>query len=410
MKILTIDRQVRELGRLRTGYTERNRPVKSKTWIFTSPSEEFVAAAAELWGGTPERWKPLGNGGEQYRVITTASAIDCLLPEGDNVLSSAYEMWSRGGAQRRCDGVQDKLSGKPCLCTQEFGEEFYNTAPKEQVCKATTRLKVILPGMPDIGTYRVETHSYYATSEIGGTYDLLRNAQPTGVLPVRVSIEQRSRVAAGQTKHFPVVTMGLIGATSGEVLRGSIPNFTPAGQVSPGSGAQVGSGEKAAAIGAGRTEPDEDVPPIGQEQLKALAIASKRAGFGDEQHDELMAGISHIIGREVSSRTELTAAEAGPVIEVLKQRAAAARQQAATPAPEEGEPMVTDQQRQRIADLAQQMGLSLPKGALEYASRVLGRPVGDPRELAVTEADAVIASMVSDCDAAEAARDGEDAS
>lgn len=405
MKILTIDRQVRELGRLRSGYTDGKRPVKSKTWIFTSPSEQFVAAAAELWGGTPERWKPLGSGGEQFRVITEASAIDCLLPEGDNVLSSAYEMWSRGGAQRRCDGVQDKLSGRGCLCSAEFGEEFYNTAPKEQVCKATTRLKVILPGMPDIGTYRVETHSYYATSEIGGTFDLLRNAQPTGVLPVRVSIEQRSRVAQGQTKHFPVVTMGLIGATSGEVLQGSIPNFTPAGQVAPGSGAQVGAGEKAAAIGAG--EPDG--PAITEEQLTALAVAAKEAGFGDDQREELLAGIGHIVKRSIESRKELTADEAGPVIEVLKTRAAS-RQQATAPAPDEGEPMITEEQRQRIADLAQGMGLSVPKGALGYASRVLGRPVGDVRELAVTEADAVIASMVSDCDAAEAARDGEDAS
>lgn len=405
MKILTIDRQVRELGRLRTGYTDGRRPVKSKTWIFTSPSEQFVAAAAELWGGTPERWKPLGSGGEQFRVITEASAIDCLLPEGDNVLSSAYEMWSRGGAQRRCDGVQDKLSGRDCLCAQEFGDEFYLSAPKEQVCKATTRLKVILPGMPDIGTYRVETHSYYATSEIGGTYDLLRGAQPTGVLPVRVSIEQRSRVAQGQTKHFPVVTMGLIGATSGEVLQGSIPNFTPAGQVSPGSGPQVGSGEKAVAIGAGRTEPDEDAPPINEEQLKALAIASKRAGFGDDQHDELMAGISHIIGREVGSRKELTAAEAGPAIEALKKRAAARTQPEQAPAAEaEGEPMIADQQRQRVVDLAGQLGLSLPGGALEYASRVLERTVASPDDLTVTEADELIAAMAADADAADKTR------
>lgn len=414
MKILTIDRQVRELGRLRTGYTDGRRPVKSKTWIFTSPSEQFVAAAAELWGGTPERWKPLGNGGEQYRVITNASAIDCLLPEGDNVLTSAYEMWSRGGAQRRCDGVQDKLSGRDCLCAAEFGEEFYNTAPKEQVCKATTRLKVILPGMPDIGTYRVETHSYYATSEIGGTYDLLRNAQPTGVLPVRVSIEQRSRVAAGQTKHFPVVTMGLIGASAGEVLQGSIPNFTPAGQVAPGSGAQVGAGEEAAAIGAGAgdPEPDADAPLIAEAQLKALAVASKEAGFGDEQHDELMRGVSEIVGRKVTSRKELRESEAGPVIEALKERAAARNQQStpAAPAPDEGEPMITDEQRQRVVELADRLGLALPGGALEYASRVLGRPVGDPNELAVTEADALVAAMAADVEAAESARSGEDAS
>ncbi|MBV2366945.1 recombination directionality factor [Streptomonospora nanhaiensis] len=317
MKILTIDRQVREMGRLRTGYTEGKRPVKSKTWIFTSPSAEVVAAAAELWGGTPQKWKPLGSGGEQYRVITGASAIDCLLPEGGNVLFSAYEMWSKGGAQRRCDGLQEKLSGRECLCAAEFGEQFYLDAPKDKVCKATTRLSVILPDMPDIGTYRVETHSYYATSEIGGTYDLLRSAQPTGVLPVRIAIEQRSRVAKGQTKHFPVVTMGLRGATGAEVLHGAIPNLTPAGQLGGGT-AQVGAATAARAIEAA-VEPAVD--PITPAQVEALAAAAREAGFGEAHREDLMAGISNIVGRPVESPEDLTEQESGPVIDALRQRA-----------------------------------------------------------------------------------------
>ncbi|OLT27774.1 hypothetical protein BJF83_17475 [Nocardiopsis sp. CNR-923] len=237
-RIITLQRQARELGRLRTGYTDtsgtRPRPVRSTTWIATSHSAEYCEAAAGIWGGTVEKWKPLGAGAEQYRVITDAPAIDAILPPGDP-LAQYYEAWSRSGCARRCDGETELLSDSSCLCVQDWGQDWHKVAgPRDGACQMTTRLGVILPDMPDMGAWRVETHSYYSASEIAAAVDLLKGQLGTAAMvPVRLRIEPRTRVSGGKTKQFPVVTLGLRGATAGQVMSGQIPTAevaAPAGQ------------------------------------------------------------------------------------------------------------------------------------------------------------------------------------
>jgi hypothetical protein len=224
-RILTFQRQARELGRLRTGFTnhgaEKAHPVKSKTWVVTSHLADYVQAAAAQWGGTPEQWQPLGSGPKQWRVITETAAIDAFLPPGDP-LSQAYEMWNKGGAMRRCDGITETLSDRPCMCLAQFGDEWFQRS-KGTVCSPTTRLNVLLPDMEDFGVWRVETHSYYAGNEIAGAMDaILSGTGGRTALPVTLRIEQRSRVADGRTKHFPVVAMALRGITPRQALTGSV--------------------------------------------------------------------------------------------------------------------------------------------------------------------------------------------
>lgn len=168
-RIRTAQKQARELGRLRTGYSvpnqdpkKRPRPVKSKTWVLSSHAEHYVTAAAEAWGGKVERWQPQGNGAPQFRVITEAEQIEAILPPGDP-LSQANEMWNKGGCVRRCDGQTEQISRHPCLCLSEHGPEWHllrqDLYTKDKVCAATSRLNVVLPDMPDVGVWRVETHS-----------------------------------------------------------------------------------------------------------------------------------------------------------------------------------------------------------------------------------------------------------
>lgn len=228
-RIITLQRQARELGRLRTGYsvpnedpTKRPRAVRSQTWIVSSHAEHYVQAAAEIWGGTVEKWQPQGNGAPQWRVITEAPSLDAILPPGDP-LSQSYELWSAGGAQRRCDGMTETLSDSPCLCRAQWGDAFHETAPLGKACKMTTRLNVILPEMPDIGAWRVETHSYHAANEIAAAVDVLKGSiGEAALIPVRLRIEQRTRVAQGKTKQFPVVAVELRGGTAGQVLAGAV--------------------------------------------------------------------------------------------------------------------------------------------------------------------------------------------
>ncbi|MET7944231.1 hypothetical protein [Streptomyces sp. NPDC005302] len=242
-RIRTAQKQARELGRLRTGYSipnqdpkKRPRPVKSKTWVVSSHAEHYVKAAAEAMGGTVERWQPQGNGAPQFRVITEAEQIEAILPPGDP-LSQANEMWNKGGCVRRCDGETEQISRHPCLCLAEHGPEWHqlrqDAYTKDQVCAATSRLNVILPDMPDMGVWRVETHSWYAANELAGTVDMvLSGTGGKGLVPVTLRIEPRTRVAGGQTKHFPVVVVEIRGVTPRQALNGPLPTavaLDPAG-------------------------------------------------------------------------------------------------------------------------------------------------------------------------------------
>lgn len=220
-RILTLQRQARELGRLRTGYTQGNRPMRSKTWVVTSHARHYVDAAAGLWGGTVEQWQPLGNRPQQWRVITDAVSIDAIMPPGDP-LSQYNEMWSKGGCQRRCDGITESIQDRPCLCLAQFGEDWY-LQPKGDVCSATTRLNVMLPDMPDLGVWRAETHSFYAANEWAGQLDMvLSGTGGKGFVPVALRIEPRQRVANGKTKNFPVVVVEIRGITPRQALAGPL--------------------------------------------------------------------------------------------------------------------------------------------------------------------------------------------
>jgi hypothetical protein len=229
-RILTLQTQARELGRLRMGYSEngngrRPRPVKSETWVVTSHSEGYVRAAAALWGGTPEPWTPQG-GAPQWRVITTAREVDAILPPGDP-LSQSFELWSGGGCQRRCDGVTEMLADVPCLCAAI--ENRREAASAGEACKETTRLNVILPDLPDLGVWRVESHGYYAATEFAATVDLvLSGTGGRAAVPIRLRLEPRQSKRVDQPlKRYIVPVVELRSVTAGQILAGVAGEITP---------------------------------------------------------------------------------------------------------------------------------------------------------------------------------------
>lgn len=218
-RLLNIQRRTAEHGRLRTGYTQGNRPVRSPNWVITSHSEEHVRRAAELWGGEPEQWQPLNSTISQWRVITRAASIEALITPGDP-LNQYNEMWSKGGCQRRCDGETELLTRQPCLCARQFGEDWH-LQKKGTVCSTTSRLNVMLPDLSGMGMWRAETHSFYAAQEWGGMVDMvLAGTDGKGFIPVTLRIEPRQRVANGETKKFPVVVVELRGVTPRQALAG----------------------------------------------------------------------------------------------------------------------------------------------------------------------------------------------
>jgi hypothetical protein len=272
-RIITMQRQVRELGRLRTGYYQ-GRPIRSKTWIITSPQRECLDAAAELWGGQVEKWTPHNSRIEEWRLVTATDSLDALLPPGDP-LTQNNEMWNRGGCVRRCDGETESKSAKPCLCLAQFGEDFFRLGP-DQVCKPYSQLNLILPQLPDLGVWRHVTKSYYAAGEIAGMVDMIKRAvgDPNLVVPVRLRIDQRSKVADGKTTPYPVPVIEIRGASAGQILAGNVPTLA----VTDGAARKALGGSTAdeqPAIGSGPAE-EEDGPEKPGEPLtvdRVLRIA-----------------------------------------------------------------------------------------------------------------------------------------
>jgi hypothetical protein len=115
-------------------------------------------------------------------VYLTAAEIAVIVPPGDMAFSQSYEVWSAGGCQVRCDGRWDHIGDAACHCD-----------PSDRACDIHTRLSVIVPDLPGIGVWRLETHSYYAAVELGGIVDLCAaQAEQGAMLPARLRIEQRS--------------------------------------------------------------------------------------------------------------------------------------------------------------------------------------------------------------------------
>ena len=238
MPIIDVQYRLRELGRIRLGSTEeyerngqmKKRPVKLERFRLTSASKPLVEACAEAYGGEVEPWE------DQWEVVVEADSLPVALPPmpPDQVVSQWYELWSGGGCQRRCDGRTETLQMRPCLCPED-PQERSEAASKGDACKPTTRLRVILPEIPGVGVWRLETHGYYATGELPGVVHLMSATLESGrSVPARLRLEQRERKVPGQpTKRFAVpvldadVPLGQMLETQRALTAGERPEAPP---------------------------------------------------------------------------------------------------------------------------------------------------------------------------------------
>ncbi len=181
------------------------RPSTIEHWRLTSPQQSLIEAAASEYGGAVQPW------GTQWEVMTETDALPIIVPPGQT-LTQYMELWSGGGCQRRCDGITELLSGTPCKCSPD---------PAERECKPTTRLSVILPALPDIGVWRLETHSYYAAVELAGTADILASASRAGMMvPAQLRLDAREIKRPGQpTKLFKVSVLELPTITARQLMQ-----------------------------------------------------------------------------------------------------------------------------------------------------------------------------------------------
>lgn len=216
--IIGLQQQQTEVGRIRLGVKValaggKSRPAKLDTLRFTSPHRELIEKVAELYGGHVAAWQP-PKGNAQWQVITTSTQVPVMVPPQDPAESQWFEMWSKGGCLRRCDGQTERISGKACLCDPD---------PAERDCKMHTRVNVLLEEVPGIGVWRVDTGSFYAATELPTTARIL--AEANGLIPGKLILDQRTVTRGGKTFNFAVPVLDIAEFTPAELLSGKVPEM-----------------------------------------------------------------------------------------------------------------------------------------------------------------------------------------
>jgi hypothetical protein len=284
-----INRRFTEVGRLRLGdKTEKGAPRKLTKFRATSAARDLLERVAEVYGGTVEAWDGAPTGkGTQHQLYVEAETLDVLVPPGQ-VLTQAYEFWSGGGCQRRCNGAVQQ-DGTECVCPV-FDPDAMSagrTSRPPTTCALTTRLSVWLPKVPGIGVWRLESHGWYAANELPGAAEMLSLASEAGrPLPAVLRIASRVVKRDGKTNQFivpqlePAVTVSSLMALG----RGEITD-----EIAALGGAQAPIAAPAvAAIG-----PSAE-PPAAAKLAAAAAhpVLGRVLALGDEQraHAKTIAG------------------------------------------------------------------------------------------------------------------------
>lgn len=337
MTLLNRQRRLVEAGRLRLGEkTTKGHPAKLEHWRLTSRDETKIRAAATIYGGEPRPWKDRPG---EFELYTETGSLEVYLLPGS--LTQHYELWGQTKPKtpvvclRRCDGVHEDLSDGPCLCDHDTR---YDDAKQGNACKPTTRLSVILPGVPGIGSWLLVTRGENAADELAGMADLLVEVAKRGeVVPARLRIDQRRSVVDGQTTVFNVPVLEL------DIAPAAVLAITGGGT----SGEPVGTGELPAAT-------TTTYIPVPARELPTVSEGLDATNKGAEPRETTQAPFG--------PRAPLPAAGAAIPVDAPATPAATAggpdpSQGKGPPPPDDTRPKITTQQRKLLFGMATEHGL-----------------------------------------------------
>jgi hypothetical protein len=234
MPIIDLQRRMRQLGEIRLGHVVptangRTRPAKLDKFRFTSPSRAILTAVAELYGGEVKPWTPANGGPSEFEVYSKTDRLPVLIPPKDAV-SQWYELYAGSKCQRRCDGVTEHKSDRPCLCD-----------PENRDCAITTRVNVMLRDVPALGQWLLVSKGYHAAVTLPPAAELL--AQAGGYVAGWLGVEEKTAIVKDKPARFMVPTLDV------EIT----PAALMAGQITGGPQA-VASGPERVAITSGRPD------------------------------------------------------------------------------------------------------------------------------------------------------------
>jgi hypothetical protein len=270
--ISQLARRLPELGRLKFGDT--NGPGGRRTldkWRVVSNHEDCLADIASLYGGKP---KPYSHPKSDlhFDIHTDSAVLKVGLPtySGQDIVSLNYEQWSKGGCQRRCNGIKVTTWEKGPDGPEEREQDCLCAAAGERQCDIKLRVSFFLPGVSRFGVWRLDTGSWNAVAEMRGMAELLINLHAKGITEAELALAPRKDAKAGTTRNFVVpeirlkenheaiaaghAAMGAIGAGAASGANGS------GGTPTPEIPATVSEGEP--------PPPDPDDEPIEAEVVE----------------------------------------------------------------------------------------------------------------------------------------------
>lgn len=201
--IIQRQRALSQVGEIRIGGEKGDKAPGRKLDSFrlTSQYREIIDTAAGLYGGEPQPWEsPVGSA---WQVYTESSSLPCMVIVGYS-LTRMYELWE-GATKcvRRCDGIEEQISGGPCVCNAEGNDR----------CDTVTRLMVLLPETGTSLGWRLRSTGEIAADELDGAM-MVANKLAAGraFVPATLRLTQRRSVSGGQTKRYvvPVLDFNLI--------------------------------------------------------------------------------------------------------------------------------------------------------------------------------------------------------
>jgi len=199
--LIELQRRLSLVGAIRAGGEKpksgRAPGRKLEAWRITSPRQQLVEQAAALYGGEVSAWE--GPNGREYQCYTTVDELPVLVMPSYS-LRQTYELWEGVTKRMRlCDGVDEELSGGPCICN----------ATGDERCDVYTRLVVALPELDTVLGWRLITKGVNAAHELPTMINLIQQASTQTFVPARLRLEQRRGVVDGQVARFVVPTLDL---------------------------------------------------------------------------------------------------------------------------------------------------------------------------------------------------------
>lgn len=258
--IIDLQRRLALVGAVRAGGEKPERGVGAKldAYRLTSPRRELIEQAAQLYGGDVTPWQsPVG---QEWQCYTTSEELPVLVMPGYS-LQQSYELWEGTTKRtRKCDGVEDDVSGGPCVCNAEGVDR----------CDLYTRLVVALPELDTALGWRLITRGANAAHELPTMMALIEaRAGGAAFVPARIRIAHRRGVKDGQTVRYvvPVLDLGLsyLDMAGAEALQNGPRAPLPSSDVTgyqPATRALTSTSDAVGALSAPRSGLGPRIPPM----------------------------------------------------------------------------------------------------------------------------------------------------